>query len=273
MVDRALDHRVETNLASVENPEDWDFQLLRQELLMHYLLTVPQFEDGAEGRPDAIPDAQQDARDAGHAAFDAKFKSLNEFGMQLLSYVMLNVLDEKWKDHLYDLDQLRAAIQYRGWGQTDPLIEYKKEAYNMFVDLMNDVYNTFTERFLRAQLVFAPPETAAPSQARPNGTGPQDGSTPGRGPTRRYNALGILEDVPAEEPEPAKAAEPAPAPAGASASPQPPRKAPTVVGAGRARTLGDTSKPANVDWSKVRRNDPCPCGSGLKYKKCHGANA
>jgi len=273
MVDRALDHRVETNLASVENPEDWDFQLLRQELLMHYLLTVPQFEDGAEGRPDTIPDAQQDARAAGHAAFDAKFKSLNEFGMQLLSYVMLNVLDEKWKDHLYDLDQLRAAIQYRGWGQTDPLIEYKKEAYNMFVDLMNDVYNTFTERFLRAQLVFAPPETAAAPPARPNGSGPQDGSTPGRGAARRYNALGILEDVPAEEPEPAKAAQPAPAAAGASAPPQPPRKAPTVVGAGRARTLGDTSKPANVDWSKVRRNDPCPCGSGLKYKKCHGANA
>src|SRR6185437_245574 len=124
MIDRALDHRVETAPATVENPEEWDFQLLRQ-----YLLIVPQFEEGAEGRPETIPDAQQSARDAGHAAFDAKFKSLNEFGMQLLSIVMLNVLDEKWKDHLYDLDQLRAAIQYRGWGQTDPLIEYKKEAY------------------------------------------------------------------------------------------------------------------------------------------------
>ena len=270
MIDGALDHRVETALATVENPEEWDFQLLRQDLLMHYLLIVPQFEEGAEGRPETIPDAQQSARDAGHAAFDAKFKSLNEFGMQLLSIVMLNVLDEKWKDHLYDLDQLRAAIQYRSWGQTDPLIEYKKEAYTMFVDLMNDVYNTFTERFLRAQLVFSPPEPAAPQPPRPNGSGPQGGSAP----ARRYNALGILEDVPAEEPEPASqnAGAASPAAPAESAPAQPARKAPTIVGAGRTRTLGDNSKPANVDWSKVRRNDPCPCGSGLKYKKCHGAN-
>ena len=77
----------------------------------------------------------------------------NGFGDRLLSLVMLNVLDEKWKDHLYDLDQLRNAIHYRSWGQKDPLIEYKQEAYTMFVDLMNDIYNTFTERFLKVQLV------------------------------------------------------------------------------------------------------------------------
>ena len=48
------------------------------------------------------------------------------------------MLDEKWKDHLYDLDQLRNAIHYRSWGQKDPLVEYKQEAYTMFVDLMTD---------------------------------------------------------------------------------------------------------------------------------------
>jgi preprotein translocase subunit SecA len=62
---------------------------------------------------------------------------------------MLNVLDEKWKDHLYDLDQLRAAIHYRSWGQKDPLVEYKGEAYTMFVDLMHDVADTFTDRSSR----------------------------------------------------------------------------------------------------------------------------
>src|SRR4030095_7950939 len=80
------------------------------------------------------------------------------FSSRLLSLVMLNVLDEKWKDHLYDLDQLRGAIHYRSWGQKDPLIEYKQEAYTMFVDLMNDIFNTFTERFFRAQLVFQQPQ-------------------------------------------------------------------------------------------------------------------
>ena len=91
---------------------------------------------------------------------------------------MLNVLDEKWKDHLYDLDQLRNAIHYRSWGQKDPLLEYKSEAYTMFVDLMHDVHHTFAERFLRVQVVFdQPPPAPPPSTAR-----------------RKFNALGVAED-------------------------------------------------------------------------------
>src|SRR3954470_2026545 len=90
--------------------------------------------------------------ESGRRAFAAKLEELdrvkdddgNGFSGRLLSLVMLNVLDEKWKDHLYDLDQLRSAIHYRSWGQKDPLIEYKQEAYSMFVDLMNDIFNTFT---------------------------------------------------------------------------------------------------------------------------------
>ena len=69
----------------------------------------------------------------------------------MLSQVMLAVLDEKWKDHLYDLDQLRNAIQYRAWGQKDPLVEYKREAFEMFEDLMHDIQSTFTERFSRSR--------------------------------------------------------------------------------------------------------------------------
>jgi preprotein translocase subunit SecA len=182
---------------------------------------------------------------------------------------MLNVLDEKWKDHLYDLDQLRNAIHYRSWGQKDPLIEYKQEAYTMFVDLMNDIYNTFADRFLKVQLSFGPP---------PETTGDGDGARPKaptepRRPAKRYNALGILED----------AAEPdmAPVPAGEDAAidiapDEPPkssvlaRKDPVVIGAGRTRSIGGQPA-ADVDWSSVGRNDPCPCGSGKKFKKCHGA--
>jgi preprotein translocase subunit SecA len=175
---------------------------------------------------------------------------------------MLNVLDEKWKDHLYDLDQLRNAIHYRSWGQKDPLIEYKQEAYTMFVDLMNDIYSTFTERFLKAQLVFEPPAPPPP---------------PVQKPTKQYNALGILEDLPmsvdgATSPNGADGAvdigpaEPlVPKPVAA-------RKDPLVVGAGRTRSLSNNPAPANVDWASVGRNDPCPCGSGKKFKKCHGAN-
>ena len=72
------------------------------------------------------------------------------------------MLDEKWKDHLYDLDQLRNAIHYRGWGQKDPLVEYKKEAYDMFEDLMHDIQSTFTERFLKIQVSAEPPRPQPP---------------------------------------------------------------------------------------------------------------
>jgi preprotein translocase subunit SecA len=200
---------------------------------------------------------------------------------------MLNVLDEKWKDHLYDLDQLRGAIHYRSWGQKDPLIEYKQEAYTMFVDLMSDIHTTFTERFLRAQLVFNAPPPPPPALG-PDGDG-------GRRPQRRYSATGVLEDIPADEPaaEPARGAhtdgDGDGAQRAAESQPRPtpaPRQDPTVVGAGRARKLSDfeggkgtPGSPGSgggggagaVDWSSVGRNDPCPCGSGKKYKKCHGA--
>jgi preprotein translocase subunit SecA len=172
----------------------------------------------------------------------------------------------------------------------------------MFVDLMHDIYSTFTERFLRAQIVFSPfgsggqvasgggSGSDGPNGAggpgsggggRPGGgNGPRPGSPAsggaGRGPTKRYNALGILEDVPPDEPPTESAKKDAVQDVGPS---EPPNSKPvarpehTIVGAGRPRSLSGAAAPAAsaVDWSTVGRNDPCPCGSGKKYKKCHGA--
>ncbi|MGQ0649838.1 MAG: preprotein translocase subunit SecA, partial [Gemmatimonadaceae bacterium] len=174
MVEKALDKRVRTTLAEFEDATEWDLDLLRQDLLMHYLLTAPELE--AEHRPTTEDGVAAAVVEAGRRAFVAKEESLNSvtdeggagFAPRLLSLVMLNVLDEKWKDHLYDLDQLRAAIHYRSWGQKDPLIEYKQEAYTMFVDLMGDIQHTFTERFLRAQLVFNPQEFSAGGDGGPS---------------------------------------------------------------------------------------------------------
>jgi preprotein translocase subunit SecA len=278
MIEKAISHRLETDLAEYDDATQWDFDLLRQELLMHYLVQVPEFEQ-ADHRPTELEAAQRVAVDAAKRAFTAKLQSLDGvrdetggYGDRLLSLVMLNVLDEKWKDHLYDLDQLRNSIHYRSWGQTDPLIEYKQEAYKMFVDLMNDIYNTFTERFLKVQLVFEPPAPPPPPAAEP---------APQR-PSKRYNALGILEDVQEEAvaaaPQGADAAvdigpaEEPPTPPVSSTPPVAARKDPTIVGAGRTRSLNSAATPANIDWSTVGRNDPCPCGSGKKFKKCHGAS-
>jgi len=283
MVEKALDKRVRTSLADEAEGTQWDFDLLRQDLLMHYLLTVPELE--AEHRPSTVDGVAAAAIEAAKSAFAAKEESLNAmtdengvgFAPRLLSLVMLNVLDEKWKDHLYDLDQLRGAIHYRSWGQKDPLIEYKQEAYTMFVDLMSDIQHTFTERFLRAQLVFNPQEFDAGGP--PAGT-PSREEAPRR-PTKRYNALGILEDVVEEPPVAAGAeadssngAEAEVVEAAATATPARTSN-PVVVGAGRARSLkemaGGGMASGSMDFTGVGRNDPCPCGSGKKFKKCHGA--
>jgi preprotein translocase subunit SecA len=277
MVERAIERRVEQSLEGYDSESDWDFAVLRQDLLMHYLLFVPELEEGAAEKPGTIAETKEKARAAANAAFIAKLASLDIYSDALLSRVMLHVLDEKWKDHLYDLDQLRNAIHYRSWGQKDPLVEYKQEAYTMFVDLMSDLYNTFAERFLRAQIVIEPPQGAP---------GDGDGSNGRRGPrapapsapTRRYNALGILEEVPSSDGGSDVAVAPGESEGNVDIGPDEApkrdvaaRKDVRIVGAGRGIN-GLSSKPAaNTDWSSVGRNDPCPCGSGKKFKKCHGA--
>jgi preprotein translocase subunit SecA len=282
-LERAVRKRVETALAAYETPEQWDFSLLHQDLLLQYMLTVPAFEGAPH--PTSLDEAQAAAVTAVLEAFERKLDMLDTvrdqdgqgFGDRLLALVMLNVIDEKWKDHLYDLDQLRASIHYRSWGQKDPLIEYKHEAFGMFEELVQDLAHTFTERFLKAQLVFEQPAAPPAVPVEP------------RRPSRRFNAMGVLEDV---APEPA-AAEPtgtATASVPEPADPEPPpatvggvaggpngtassvSAAPRVVGAGSVRSMvpgGDLA----ADFSTAGRNDPCPCGSGKKFKKCHGATA
>ncbi|MDQ8146749.1 MAG: preprotein translocase subunit SecA [Gemmatimonadota bacterium] len=248
MIETAVERRVTNALEGAETATDWDVEGLREELLLHYLLRVPAFEP--EGiRPATLPEAARAAAAAAAAAFHEKLVSLGEFGPRLLSLVMLNVLDEKWKDHLYDLDQLRAAIGYRSWGQKDPLVEYKQEAFAMFEDLMRDMQHTVAERFLKVQLVFeeAPPVAPVPTPA-PVGMG-------GTG-TTAAGAPAVAESIDPFAPM----AEP-----GAM---------PRVVGAGRGvSSLAGAAAPAAGAgaFDSVSRNDPCPCGSGKKFKKCHGA--
>ena len=285
MVEKAVVRRVDVALALAEDAATWDLELLQQELLMQYMLPVPAFVHDSE-RPTTLVEATTAARTAGRETFLAKVEQLNAlkddngngYGARLLSFVMLQVLDEKWKDHLYDLDQLRAAIHYRSWGQKDPLLEYKQEAYGMFVDLVHDVHHTFTERFLKAQLMFDDPSSAGPSGAAGPASG-QERRGPPHASTKRYDAFGVLEDAPADELAAVGSAldvGPAESPSEADAAVRP---EPTVIGAGRARSL-TAPPPAAVmrgaplanEWADVGRNDPCPCGSGKKFKKCHGAN-
>jgi preprotein translocase subunit SecA len=238
MIDATLDRTAKQLLAETANPADYDRPGLQSALLTQYLVS-------AEGLGDVskTPDLERilaEVKEQGHQTFTRKVAYLADFGRtigipdvdaQVLSQVMLSVLDEKWKDHLYDLDQLRNAIQYRAYGQRDPLVEYKREAYEMFEDLMRDIRATFTERFFKIQVTAEPPR----------------------------------QEPPARRPPP-----PAPAPSGsddlfAGASRPLPPPPPAAVNS----SLGPMRSAVGV-VPEVGRNDPCPCGSGKKYKKCHG---
>ncbi|HEX6106533.1 MAG TPA: SEC-C metal-binding domain-containing protein, partial [Gemmatimonadales bacterium] len=256
MIEAALERAVTQFLVGAERPEEYDRGGLREALTLQYLVTVDELTDPAAAP--SIDKMVELAKAEGERAFQRKIEYLADFGKtigipevdgQVLSQVMLSVLDERWKDHLYDLDQLRNAIQYRAWGQKDPLVEYKREAFEMFQDLMHDIQSTFSERFLKIQVSAEPPR-------------PEPTMAPRRMPS-------------APAPRPTSAPSPATAPtAGADdlfMGPPPRAAAPAPAPAAVASSLGPLGRPAATTVPEVGRNDPCPCGSGKKYKKCHGA--
>jgi preprotein translocase subunit SecA len=198
---------------------------------------------------------------AGRQAFEDKVRYLQDIesrtglaklSEEALSRVTLGVIDEKWKDHLYDLDQLREGISYRAWGQKDPLVEYKQEAYEMFMGLMHDLQATFAERWLKLQIqVDAGPPPGMQRAPSRGVTGPAGGLP---GATRRQTPM-VASKAAAD---------------GLVTSGEPPPPPRSVQRGGRG-----TAEPAFAPnpYAGVGRNDPCPCGSGKKFKKCHGAAA
>jgi preprotein translocase subunit SecA len=246
MVAQAVDRFVR-NWVGVTQPADWDRPALQQALALQYLVTGEEILDAATTPSlDALAEA---AVRAGDAAFDRKLEYLRDSGKQfgvtdaddqLLSQVTLSILDEKWKDHLYDLDNLRAAIHYRSYGQRDPLVEYKSEAYEMFEDLLRDIQGSFTERFLLLTITQAPPP---PPARRPVGQAT-------RGPSEPTGAPEASDDL------------------FTGGTPSPAAATSMSRAAGFTSPSGGDVTP---DGKPIGRNDPCWCGSGKKYKKCHGA--
>ncbi|HEY8483715.1 MAG TPA: preprotein translocase subunit SecA [Longimicrobiales bacterium] len=265
MIEHALTEVVGEYVDEDAHPEDWDLAGLRTRLNLDYLLVVEELP--AENTPSHPFDTPAEVRrvvlERARTAFRRKLETFGPHAEGLLSWVLLGVLDEKWRDHLYDLDHLKASIGFRGWGQKDPLIEYKREAYDMFVDLMKDIRKSVASMVFRIQLQVPRP---APAPRRLVLSGPAD--TPETGvvagqaaPTR----LGVEEEL-----EPVAAAIAGTrglrAPAVAAARELDVRRLRASHGEEEARS----PRPVTSERA-IGRNDPCPCGSGKKYKKCHGA--
>ena len=241
---------------------------LRQRMLLDLHTVLPHVED--EDDPDEVDreDVLGAAEEAVVESFERKIESLGEHAERVMSFVMLSTIDNKWKDHLYDLDHLKASIGFRGWGQKDPLVEYKKEAYEMFVSLMDDIRRTLTQQFFRVRLEQRPAMSFQPQQ-RLSYSGPSEtagsgiptgaGGRPAPGarratatPAQKVDSMGIAASA-----------------SGGSAGGSMGR---TTDVRRLATNRGEARPKTPITGGKAPgRNSPCPCGSGKKYKKCHGA--
>ena len=143
-------------------------------------------------------------------------------------YVLLRTIDEKWREHLYAMDQLREGIGLRAYGQKNPLIEYKQEGFGMFSEMMVETNRETLRRIFRTNISHLNERATQVHQNMPKNMKMQHDEAP---------APGFV------------------------APPQ---------GGGVPRQPQKKVQPVHVE-NKVGRNDACPCGSGKKYKKCHGA--
>jgi preprotein translocase subunit SecA len=170
--------------------------------------------------------------------------------------IILDVVDSQWKDHLLSLDHLKEGIGLRGYGQKDPLVEFKKEAFILFEDMMARIDNETIRYLFNVQVQMeGPPPTEGVPEPRP---------TPPAAP-RPFAAAASAAARVADEPM-----QPLPAFAREMERKQQRQEKEMQYQTGAAQA--EPPKPVRAG-AKVGRNDPCPCGSGKKYKKCHGVNA
>jgi preprotein translocase subunit SecA len=249
--------------------EEWDLAGLRNRLAIDYFLVVDELP--AHNTPDHGFDDDEQLLDLVLGKVRDGFKrKLDAFGPQqeaILSWILLGVLDEKWREHLYDLDHLKASIGFRSWGQKDPLIEYKQEAYSMFVDLMTDIRRTVASYIFRAHVAAPQPRPAMPRRMMLTGPGNTPDTRPAVGPAEQRMGEEVLAAAGAGTATATRRVRPSAITGVAPAAEMDVRRLATNRGED-----GAAAKPQPVHVEKaIGRNDPCPCGSGKKYKKCHGA--
>ena len=232
-IEDAVGERVSKVIGGAEaHRDEWNLKLLSDEL--SFLLMRPIAPADLEVARD-YEALEELAVEKGVEAYKAREADFSvETLRELERHLYLYTLDEHWRDHLYELDHLKGGIGLRAYGQKDPLIEYKKEAFKLFQSLLHEVNEEFVQRLFRVQLVR---ETLQEMERRPQPRRMIEQHEEVRG-------FGGTAGVAPDE----GGAEPARAPQPAAAAP----------------------RPAQVrSGPRVGRNDPCPCGSGKKYKKCH----
>jgi len=240
VVDRLVDDYTQGDLL-----EDWDLGELETQLRLIWPVSI---EVGTLAPETVDREKLKDALD--EDAMDAYDEREKQLGAELMRYlersILLQVIDNRWREHLFDMDYLREGIHLRGFAQIDPLVAYKNEGYSMFQELMHAIWEEFSRLVFRAEVEIEPGQgavAAANGDAELSGLDYSGGTMAGQPSALEQVAAGGFE---------------------ASSGPA----AEAAPGNGGGEIVETVVKD---EHDKVGRNDPCWCGSGKKYKKCHGA--
>jgi preprotein translocase subunit SecA len=252
------------------HPDQWDLKGLEDKLIDHF---------GFRISPSGIKPLEISRHELGEeiferlkADYEAKEKILTPETMRYHErMVMLSVIDGLWKEHLLSMDHLKEGISLRGYAQRDPLVEYKRESFDMFEAMMLK-FQEDTVRFLFRMQILGPDGAAVTQPIQPRGPVPSAPPVASADP-KSSSAETILagEALPREISLPTRQHSTPSTTIDALEKEFARKKARELEAATRAGA-GEASQPTQRrTGEKVGRNDPCPCGSGKKYKKCHGA--
>src|SRR5215210_7340216 len=229
--------------------EDWDLPELFTQLEQIYPCSydLDDIDSSSVEREALVEDLRKDVVDA----YDEREEELGDELMRALErFMLLQIIDERWREHLHDMDYLREGIHLRGFAQIDPLVAYKNEGYTMFTELMNNIWDEFARYIFNVDVEVEGGNGAGPEQEP---AAPQWGFAGNSSSTGSFRYAGGTAE---EQPSALAAA----AAAGSQGVGDPDEPLPEPV---ETRILDDEER--------IGRNDPCWCGSGKKYKKCHGA--
>ena len=281
-VSNILSTILDTHAPDKLHPDQWDIKALQDAVLMQFGMDIT-----AEG----IPVRELNRHELGEALFthlkeryDAKEQII---GAQPMRYhermIMLSVLDGLWKDHLLAMDQLKEGIGLRGYGQQDPLISYKRESFEAFEAMMTR-FQEDTVRFLFRMQIMGPDgkEISVPARVHPqsivfsggseNAAEPGQAALPGNVGGSNGSGMnggssnGVASSIPVPTRTPSTTID--------SLEEEFARRKKRELQQARMAGAGEATETAQRrTGEKVGRNDPCPCGSGKKFKKCHGVDA
>jgi preprotein translocase subunit SecA len=227
--------------------DEWDLPELEVQLRQIWPVSI----DVAGTAPETVDrEKLKDALDDDAMnAYDEREQQLGEELMRHLERsILLQVIDNRWREHLYDMDYLREGIHLRGFAQIDPLVAYKNEGFGMFEELMHSIWEEFSKLVFHAEIEVQP--------------GQVEGIFKGNGePTALDYSGGTLEAQPS-------ALQQVAAQGGMQTGQSAEEAAEAALGNGAPEPVETVVKD---EHDKIGRNDPCWCGSGKKYKKCHGA--